>query len=152
MDSDEYSDAEDLDNLGNRSGYIQAPSLGPHAASIIGDVFHVENKLGRELKAKHSLSIRFAAAFSDTLLVPDKGDKRRVEAVLAKKNLTWDQIRNSSPAWLWRRVRRYIPEKSLLYKLLKEMFDCWGPIVCSVSKIPLFDDDAWKKAKSMMGG
>ena len=43
----------------------------------------------------------------------------------------------------------YLPEKSVLYRIL-EMFQCWGPIICPVSKLPLFDSDAWKKANSIL--
>ena len=64
--------------------------------------------------------------------------------------MTWDYAVRSCAEWLWKRVRRYIPKKDILYKLLKELFDCWGPIICSTSKLPLFDDDAWKKANSIL--
>ncbi|THU77319.1 hypothetical protein K435DRAFT_878010 [Dendrothele bispora CBS 962.96] len=53
------------------------------------------------MSKKHSLFRAFAAAFSDTLLIPDKSDKKIVEAALAKRNLTWKVMRGRAPQWLW---------------------------------------------------
>lgn len=139
---------EDVPNADQ--GYIQAMQSGPHPSNIVGDVLHVELIMGRTLKKRHTLRVPFNHALSATLLVPDRGDQRRAEVVLTRKGMTWDYAIRSCSEWLWKRVRRYIPKKDLLYKLLKELFDCWGPIICSTSKIPLFDDDAWKKANSIL--
>jgi hypothetical protein len=142
-----YSDSSDSEL---ESGYVQPATSEVVDSNIFSDVFHVQDRVNREVYHTHTLHAAFARAFSDTMLVPDKGDKRRVEAVLQKKELTWDKVRRSTTAWLWKRVQRYIPEKSLLHKILSELFQCWGPIICSKSNAPLFNDDAWKKARGVL--
>jgi len=59
-------------------------------------------------------------------------------------------IRLEKPDWLWKRVRRYIPEKDFLYRLLDELFKCWGPVKCTVTGQALFSEETWKKAKGVL--
>jgi hypothetical protein len=105
LDDSELSDDDDIDEPDdNVLGYTQPSSFGPVPSNIIGDVFHEQHKLKKTLKKKHSLSGIFSIYLSDTFLVPDKGDRKRVESVLAKQNLKWDQVRRTSSEWLFRRV------------------------------------------------
>jgi hypothetical protein len=64
--------------------------------------------------------------------------------------MSWVQVRKFSPAWLWKRVCRYIPERSFLFTIVKEFFDNWGPVKCSVTDQPLFSAESWKKAQSVL--
>ncbi|KAE9390707.1 hypothetical protein BT96DRAFT_1002033 [Gymnopus androsaceus JB14] len=96
--------------------------------------------------SEKSLSV----AFSDTILVPDAGDKKRMEAFLEKKKLTWKMVQSKSPQWLWKRVRRQIPLSEVLHPILKKFFDCWGPVECSVQKLPLFSSETWQKANAVL--
>ena len=73
-------------------------------ARILADVFHEMDRVCRTISKKHTLSKKFATAFSDTLLVPDEDDKKLVSEVLLKKNLTYDKVQSKSPSWLWKRV------------------------------------------------
>jgi hypothetical protein len=130
--------------------YVQPENATNYPSRILADVFHEMDKVGRTISKKHSLHHRFATAFSDTMLVPDKNDKAKVEEYLNKKGMNWDQVRRSSPGWLWKRVRRYIPEKSLLHRILKEFFDCWGPIKCTTTGQKLFSAESWKKANGVL--
>src|SRR5436305_9043657 len=107
-------------------------------------------RISRTLSTKHSLHHHFLVAFSDTILVPDKGDKENIQAYLVKKGKNWDMVRKSDPDWLWKRVWRYIPEKTLLHHILEEFFNAWGPVVCLKDDKPLFSDDSWKKAKGIL--
>ena len=84
------------------------------------------------------------------MLVPDEEDKAAVSTVLLRQDITWEKMKSKSPSWLWTRVRRYIPENGILYVLLKELFDCWGPIKCTVTKQPLFSHVTWKKANAVL--
>ena len=84
------------------------------------------------------------------MLIPDKGDKKAMELVLAKKNLTWGKVKSKSPDWLWKRVRRYIPDKDKLYPIVKEFFNCWGPVKCSLTGYTLFSAESWKKANRVL--
>ena len=132
------------------SEYIQPPIASSMPSRILGDVFHEMDKLERTISVKHSLLKHFKIAFSDTMLVPDKRDKQNVLTYLAKKGLKWDQVRKSQPDWLWKHVRRYIPEKNLLHPILEEFFNAWGPAKCSFRKFPLFDEESWKKANCIL--
>jgi hypothetical protein len=101
------------------------PVLYPsYLAWILADVFHEIYKVCRTISTMHTLCHQFSSAFSNTMLIPDQGDKKAVEAVLAQKGLKWTTVRAKSPAWLWHHVQCYIPEKDLLYHNLKELFDC----------------------------
>ena len=37
-----------------------------------------------------------------------------------------------------------------MYVLLKELFDSWGPVKCTVTKQPLFSQETWKKAFAVL--
>jgi hypothetical protein len=121
-----------------------------HDTRILADIFHEIQKVTKTISRRHSLHKRFAAAFSDTLLIPDETDKKAVESVLAKQNIDWNTKRAKDPDWLWKRVRRYIPRKEVLHPILKEFFECWGKVICSVHKIPLFNEESWKKANAVL--
>ena len=141
--------AEDTENFPEYSGYTQNALL-ERIAGILADIFHEIEKITRTISRKHTLCRRFACAFSDTMLVPDEEDKKAVEAALAKKNIKWEQVQSKSPAWLWKRVCRYIPDKDILYNLLSELFQSWGSVKCSVTKQPLFSAESWKKAQRVL--
>ena len=130
--------------------YRQPSKYISYLARILADVFHEIYKVCRTISKMHTLCRQFGSAFSDTMLIPDQGDKKAVEAVLAQKGLKWTTVRAKSPAWLWSRVRRYIPEKDLLHRNLKELFDCWGPIKCTVTGQALFSEETWKKAQGVL--
>lgn len=136
-DSDSDSDADDIEtNIGesviqNPAGYIQE-NTGEIPSRILADCFHVIDRVCRTISRKHSAHHNFAAAFSDTLLVPDKDDRDIVESVLRKKGESWEKVKSKSPAWLWKRVRCFIPQKEVLYILLKELFESWASIKCAV--------------------
>ena len=94
------------------------------------------------ISKKHTHHDAFATAFSNTLLVPDKNDRLKVEAHLKRKNLSpFAIMRLEKPDWLWKRVRRYIPGKDFLYRLLDELFRCWGPVKCTVTRQALFSEE-----------
>ncbi|KAJ7017554.1 hypothetical protein C8F04DRAFT_979056 [Mycena alexandri] len=124
--------------------------LGTVPSRILADVFHEIDKVCRTISRKHTLRRHFARAFSDTMLVPDLGDKTAVEAVLAAKGVTWDQARSKSPGWLWRRVRRYIPQKDVLHHILSEFFTAWADVKCSVTNLPLFSAETRQKVQGVL--
>ena len=111
QDRDTESDDEDEDSISNieentgpierSSGFTQNPSdiLPLH---ILADVFHEIDKVCRTISKKHTLCQKFATAFSDTLLVPDKDDKKVVSEILEKKNSNFNKMQSKSPAWLWK--------------------------------------------------
>jgi hypothetical protein len=131
--------------------YSQSEHAGIHPSRILSDVFHEIDKVCRTLSKKHTHHKAFATAFSKTMLIPDKNNRIRVEAYLKRKNLpNFEQICLSNPKWCWRQVRRYIPQKDFLYRLLDELFKCWGSVKCTVTRQTLFSEESWKKAKGVL--
>lgn len=138
-----------IENLDRSSGFTQQPT-DVLPSRILADVFHEIDKVCRTISKKHTLCRKFATAFSDTLLVPDEDDKKAVSEILEKKKSSFNKVRSKSPAWLWKRVRRYIPEKGILELVLNEFFNSWGHIKCSVTRQELFSAETWKKTQGVL--
>jgi hypothetical protein len=135
--------------------YVQQGITGELPSCILGDVWHVMDSLLRTISRGHSLRKQFAIAFSDTVFIPDRNDSARFQDYLAThlvngKVLTMAQFRRIRPEYLWERVRRYIPEPGILYRLLKELFDIWGTLCCSRTKMPLFSKESEKQASAIL--
>ena len=152
--SDSDSDEEDMECdtgdviVQNLAGYSQEQT-GNIPSRILADCFHVMDRVHKTISRKHTALRKFAAAFSDTLLVPDKDDREAVEAVLKKKGETWEKMKSKSSAWLWKRVHCFIPQQDVLYILLKELFESWAPVKCVVTGQKLFNDETHRKAQSI---
>ena len=155
QDIDIESDDENEDSIPERDikenidrslGFTQQPSdiLPSH---ILADVFHEIDKVCRTISKKHTLCRKFPTAFSDTLLVPDENDKKAVSEILKKTGISFNKMWSKSPAWLWKQVRHYIPEKGILKLILTEFFNSWGHIKCSVTGQKLFSAKTWKKTQ-----
>ncbi|KAH8109627.1 hypothetical protein DFH11DRAFT_1474484, partial [Phellopilus nigrolimitatus] len=153
LDADVSAQVEELDSNENEvlgSSALSQPQTGEIPSRILADAFHIMDRITRHIPRTHTLRKSFSIAYSDTLFVPDKEDKARVIAVLRAGNLTWDSVKRERPDWLWERVRRYIPQKDILFKLLKELFDCWGNVKCSRTGATLFTAECWKKTKGVL--
>jgi hypothetical protein len=72
--------------------YRQPSKYISYLARILADVFHEIYKVCKTISKMHTLCRRFASAFSDTMLIPDEGDKKAVEKVLAQKGLKWATV------------------------------------------------------------
>lgn len=82
---------------------------------VLKDVFHVFNIL--RVSSAHGLRVEFARRLRDAILWPDAEDKQHISAWGSMQNppRTFEQIRASKPAWLWRRCKRIIPPPQELY-------------------------------------
>lgn len=129
------------------------PSSGMDSG-IAEDVWHVMDRVSREIPIKHSLRKAFTFAFSNTIFALDEDDYKLVcqtlQARPADKRKTWDEMRRYHPDWLWRRVRRFVPEKNYLEVVLREFFQCWGKLQCSKTGLPLFNKTAWKRSEGVL--
>src|ERR1700683_1642487 len=111
--------------------YSQPETAETRPSRILADVFHEIDKVCQTISKKHTHHDAFATAFSNTMLVTDKRDRIRVEAYLTRNKLgKFETFCLEKPKWCWKRVRRYIPEKDFLYRILDELFKCWGPVKC----------------------
>lgn len=115
---------------------------------VIQDIWHLMDRI--PVPRRHGALRLFAKMFRDALFVVDEGDKARVAIVLEKQGSTWDKAINSKPRWIWKRVRRYVPQPQILRPLVEKIFTLFGPMICAKSKKPLFSDDAHQKAKNVL--
>ncbi|KAJ7803168.1 hypothetical protein B0H13DRAFT_1931512, partial [Mycena leptocephala] len=127
-----------------------AQSNTPWPTRTFQDIFHEMERLTKHISKDHSLAKPFARWLRDAILVPDKIDKARVEAVLKKKGITWDQAVRSKSDWVWQRVRRYIPAPDVLEPVLKKLFATHADLLCSKKKFKLFDAECHKAAAAML--
>ncbi|KIK69404.1 hypothetical protein GYMLUDRAFT_237207 [Collybiopsis luxurians FD-317 M1] len=147
---DDNSDS-DYDSSNQKGKYKQGKSQDSDLPTrIFADLSHEMDKVIHTISRRHSLRIRFQQAFWNTLLIPHEIDKKNIIAVLPKMNTTGEKMLAVNPDWLWVRCWHYAPSKDVLYRLLKELFECWRPVKCSKTGQPLFDKETWKKAKAVL--
>ncbi|KAJ7060532.1 hypothetical protein C8F01DRAFT_988939, partial [Mycena amicta] len=153
-DVDEFDDPEMDTVIAAYSEPIQAPATHPLVQSsdhnsqeltrIFEDIFHEIRRVTKTIDKRHTLAKQFSRWLRDAMLVPDHLDKAKVEAVLAKGGITWDQAVRSKPEWTWDRVRRYIPPRQVLKPVLATLASTHANVRCSVHDIPLFNTKTWK--------
>ncbi|KAI8136449.1 hypothetical protein BJV82DRAFT_43566 [Fennellomyces sp. T-0311] len=107
--------------------------------TILKDIFHLMDMI--KISRRHTLAKEFARRFRDAVFVPDKEDRRKVEAYLEKNDITWDEMLCTNPSWVLRRVRRVVPPPQELYPKVDKLFNDYGDVVCWKTKCKLFDDD-----------
>jgi len=83
-DSEPEIDTENTNQMPEHNGYKQDSSKN-NSSAILADVFHEMFKVTRTISTRNTLLKRFAQAFTDTMLIPDQGDKAAVEVVLARR-------------------------------------------------------------------
>ena len=97
--------AENLPALSLESVGSPQPELTPYedteiCSHVLGDIWHLMNQF--KIPLSHGLHWPFAQALRDALFVPDLVDKAAVEAVLQKRNVTWEQMVLWKPEWVWK--------------------------------------------------
>ncbi|KAJ7152904.1 hypothetical protein C8R46DRAFT_912792, partial [Mycena filopes] len=127
-----------------------AHSDGPWPTRTFQDVLHEMERLNKHINKDHSLAKQFSRWLRDAILVPDKIDKARVEAVLKKRGKTWAKTVRNNPDWVWQRVRRFIPPPDILEAVLKKLFATHANLPCSKNNIRLFNEDCRKAAAAML--
>jgi hypothetical protein len=97
---------------------------------VLKDAFHVINMF--RLPSTHGLRLEFGHQLrdSDAIFIPDAEDRLRINAWGASQSppQTFEKIRASRPAWLWRRCRRIIPPPKILCPLVEQVFRIFGPL------------------------
>ncbi|KAJ7145231.1 hypothetical protein C8R46DRAFT_1045557 [Mycena filopes] len=158
-DEDEYGDMTEFSELvanypepaESLNHPIIQPATGVIPTRTLQDAWHEMNRLNEPIKRRrHSLGKNFVRWLRDAIFVPDKIDKARVEAVLKKGGITWNQGIRSKPDWIWERVRRYIPPPDQLEPILKKLFTTHADLECAKRKIRLFDEKCRKAADAML--
>jgi hypothetical protein len=119
------------------------------SSRVLEDPFHLLKSFN--LSKKYGARVAFLRAFLDALLVVDTEDKWALEQALAREQMgTWDDLYRTDPSWLWRRVRRVIPQPEVLHQSLTIVFNGYGRIKDSFTGKELFDKQAWKNARFIL--
>ncbi|KAJ7189529.1 hypothetical protein GGX14DRAFT_609136 [Mycena pura] len=111
---------------------------------VLDDAFHYMDRLLRLLSKKHSAFKAFAHDFSEAIFVRDYSDECSVRAVVERNGGDWEYYKRAKSPALNRRIRRYIPERTVLLGRLDKLFKAYQDIQCSTKKTngPFFSDDA----------
>lgn len=113
---------------------------------ILGDVFHLMKNV--RVPKNHGLRKVFVRAFSDAFFIADEMDKRLLLTKLEGQK--WEDIIREKPKWVWKRVRRHIPSPMILKENILKVFKIFGPLIDAATKVPLFNKDAWKRARGVI--
>ena len=115
---------------------------------VLMDVWHAMARI--KISKEHGCRRPFARALRDAIFVPDKEDKMHVSSYLESTGTSWEEVLRFNAPWLWKRCKRVIPPPELLYSLVKEVFNSYGPLLDADKKQPLFNAQAWKDARNVL--
>jgi hypothetical protein len=119
---------------------------------VLDDAFHFMDRLLRLLSKKHSAFKAFAHDFSEMIFIRDKSDEMAVRAVLEKHGVSWEYAQRAKSSALNRRIRRYIPGRTVLVKRLETLFKSYENMQCSTkaSQGSFFSEDAKEMVKRLL--
>ncbi|KAJ6595305.1 hypothetical protein B0H10DRAFT_2232939 [Mycena sp. CBHHK59/15] len=119
---------------------------------VLDDAFHYMDRLLRLLSKKHSAFKAFAHDFSEAIFVRDHSDECAVRAVIEKNGGDWEYYKRAKSSTLNRRIRRYIPERTVLLGRLDKLFNAYQDIQCSTKKSngPFFSDEAKEMVQHLL--
>ncbi|KAG6835342.1 hypothetical protein H0H93_002451 [Arthromyces matolae] len=112
------------------------------------DIWHLMHQF--KIPTHHGLRRPFSRALRDAIFLPDPEDKMAVEALLSKHNVSWDQMVLWRPEWVWRRVKRFVPNPDVLYQRVSSVFATFGPLKDSKTTQALFNEASWKSAENIL--
>ncbi|KAJ7933565.1 hypothetical protein B0H13DRAFT_2306681 [Mycena leptocephala] len=118
------------------------------STQVLDDSFHYMDRLLRLLSKKHSVHKAFAHDFSEAIFIRDKTDVEAVKAVLEKHGVSWEYAKRAKAPALNRRIRRYIPEGTVLLERLQKLFTGYENMQCSTKKGHVRISPATAKFKS----
>ncbi|KAF9051108.1 hypothetical protein BDZ89DRAFT_1056981 [Hymenopellis radicata] len=99
---------------------------------LFDDIFHVEDRLIRLLPKKHSAFEEFGRQFSKALWTLDRSDVGAVREIYEKKNMSLSYAFRAHPDKLRKRIRHAVPPPDVLVPHLRQLFDSWADVECSV--------------------
>lgn len=91
----------------------------------------------------------FIRRLRDAFLVFDPEDKANVERYLIASGTDWNSCLLSNSDFILKRVKRRIPPPDELLPLVKFLFEKYGPLRCSRTNLPLFDEQANQAAANV---
>ena len=115
---------------------------------VLGDIWHLMNQF--KISVHHGLRRPFSRALRDALFIPDPEDVANVERVLQMKDMTFKNAVLYFSDWVWQRVKRCVPPADILASRVVEVFRMYGPLKDAKTGQPLFGDDSWETARTIM--
>ncbi|KAG2192652.1 hypothetical protein INT47_006910 [Mucor saturninus] len=129
----------------NRDGSNSQLSNNPNNQTsvnsrVLKDGFHLMDMI--KLNKSHGMHKDFMRRFRDILYVCDQDYKALVEAYLSSIGTDWNTRMLIIPAWIFERVRKFVPPPDELHSALKFLFDSYGRLRCENSGRRLFNEAA----------
>lgn len=117
---------------------------------VLKDIFHVFNMF--HLPANHGLRNEFSRELRDAIFIPDPEDRKRIEAWGQTQSppQNFNSTRAARPSWLWHRCKRVVPPPNILFPLVNQVFQTYGPLKDAATGVPLFNLANWKTAKNIL--
>ncbi|KAJ7474233.1 hypothetical protein FB451DRAFT_1398222 [Mycena latifolia] len=139
-----------MEGVGRTFALLQQADKLP--SRVLDDAFHYMDRLLRLLSKKHSAFKAFARDFSEAIFIRDQSDESAVRAVLEKHGVDWEYAKRAKSSTLNRRIRRYIPERTVLLGRLETLFKAYEDIQCSTKKGhgSFFSDEAKEMVHNLL--
>jgi hypothetical protein len=112
---------------------------------VIVDIFHVMDRLMKNLNKKHPLYNDFIVSFRDSIFNLDDGDVKALSKYAEERCQTFDQLYLMRPDFVFKRLRRYIPRPEVLALKLRNLFEYYKENGNDELGIPLFNEEVKKK-------
>jgi len=119
---------------------------------VINDIFHIFQRL--KVSPKHPFQYAFKSKFRDACLIPNVADKKDVTEKLAQRPIptTFEHMVAENPEWVWQRVRRYVPEPTVLLERVKAVLvefckQCYN----DSNGVPVLNDATKEEIRKIMG-
>ena len=144
-DSGSLQKAQALDEM--MTG-MQGVEEGVIRSRVLGDIWHLMNQF--KISVHHGLRRPFSRALRDALFILDPEDVANVEKVLKVKDLTFKNAVLYFSDWVWQRVKRCVPPAEILASRVVEVFRMYSPLKDAKTSQPLFNDDSWETARTIM--
>ncbi|KAG7362391.1 3'-5' exonuclease [Nitzschia inconspicua] len=118
---------------------------------VIGDIFHAIDRA--KIPVRHEFKKAFKVSMSRAFLEYEPAKLEKVKGKLMERGWTDEEISATmfyNPTFFNRRVERIaLPPRQLYYRVQAVMV-AFGKRVDSKTKQPLFNKEAWKKAKNLL--
>ncbi|KAG2195196.1 hypothetical protein INT47_006727 [Mucor saturninus] len=105
---------------------------------VLKDGFHLMDMI--KLNKSYNMHKEFMRRFQDILYVCNQDDKVLVETYLSSIGTDWNIRMLINSAWIFERIRRFVPPPAELHSALKFLFDSYGPLRCANSSHRLFNE------------
>lgn len=100
----------------------------------------------------HGLRAAFARALRDAFFIHDQNDVQRINVWGSTQTppVTFDSLKATSPRFIQRHCQRIVPPPEILYPVVREVFDTYGPLKDAKTGQPLFNNSNWRISRNIL--